>query len=79
MNHKFKTIRDYLKRSGKTEKQLARLLGVSQPYVNMLKNGRRRPGPDLAERIEAVTGIPFRSLLIREGRAKRTKTSGTNS
>ncbi len=70
MNHRYKTIREYLKRSGRTEKQLARLLGVSQPYVNMLKNCRRRPKPELAERIEAVTGIPFKMLLIREGKEK---------
>ena len=68
MNHKDKTIREYLRRSGRTERQLARLLGVSQPYVNMLKNGRRRPRPELAERIEAVTGIPFRKLLLEDGR-----------
>ncbi len=67
MNHKSKTIREYLMYSGRTEKQLARVLGISQPYVNMLKNGRRRPKPELAERIEAVTGIPILNLLFREG------------
>lgn len=66
MIHNYKTLREYFKRSGRTEKQLARLIGVSQPYINMLKNGRRRPKPALAERIEAVTGIPFKNLLIGE-------------
>ena len=67
MIHKSQTLREYLKRSGRTEKQLARVLGVSQPYVNMLKNGHRRPKPEMAERIEAVTGVPILNLLFKEG------------
>jgi transcriptional regulator with XRE-family HTH domain len=61
---KYKTIEEYLERSGKTEKELAQLLGISQPYVNQLKRGERRPTPELAAKIEAVTGIPFRALLF---------------
>ena len=64
---KYSNIEQYLEESGKSERQLARLLGITQPYVNQLKRGQRQPSPRLAYKIEAVTGIPFRSLLLSEG------------
>ena len=67
MTHK--NIKEYLRRTGKSERQLAKMLGITQPYVNMLKNGNRRPRPDLALKIEAVTGIPLRNLLTKQGKA----------
>jgi plasmid maintenance system antidote protein VapI len=39
------------------QKELAKALGVKPQYVNALMNGRRRPSPDLAERLELITGI----------------------
>jgi transcriptional regulator with XRE-family HTH domain len=61
---KYKNIQEYLDRTGKTEKQLADRIGVSQAFVSMLKRGEKRPSPKLAQRIESVTGIPFRALLL---------------
>jgi transcriptional regulator with XRE-family HTH domain len=66
---KYKDIRDYLERTGKTEKELADAIGVSQAFVNMLKRGEKMPSPKLAAKIESVTGIPFRALLLRNGTA----------
>jgi transcriptional regulator with XRE-family HTH domain len=61
---KYKNIQEYLARTGQTEKQLADSIGVSQAFVSMLKRGVTRPSPKLAEKIESVTGIPFRALLL---------------
>ncbi len=72
---KYRSIREYLNRTGKTEGQLANLVNITQAYVNMLKNRKRRPTPELARKIEAVTGIPLNNLLFEEGR-NRTGLSG---
>jgi transcriptional regulator with XRE-family HTH domain len=64
---KYTSLEQYLEKTGKSERQLARILGITQPYVNQLKRGQRRPAPRLARKIEAVTGISFRSLLLVEG------------
>ncbi len=61
----YKSIRDYLKRTGKTESELAELARISQAHVNMIKNGSRRPTPEVAARLEAITGIPLRTLLLK--------------
>jgi transcriptional regulator with XRE-family HTH domain len=57
-------LKEYLENSGVSEKELAEKLDISLSYINMLKNGDRRPSPQLAEKIEAITGIPFRKLLL---------------
>jgi transcriptional regulator with XRE-family HTH domain len=49
-------------------KQLAHKLGISESYMSMLRLGRRRPSPDLAQKIETLTGIPFKQLLLKKGR-----------
>jgi len=64
-----KTIDGYLKHTKTTAKQLAERLGISDSYMSMLRLGKRRPSPQLAQKIEAVTGIPFKTLLLKEGEA----------
>lgn len=60
----YKNLKQYLDKGDVTEKDLAERLGVSIAYVNMLKRGERRPSPELAVKIESITGIPFRKLLL---------------
>ena len=62
---KYKNIRDYLKGTGKTESELAELAEISQAHVNMIKNGSRRPTPEVAARLEAITGVSLRTLLLK--------------
>ena len=57
-------LKEYLEHTGISEKDLAGKLGVSNAYVSMLKRGQRRPSARLAQKIEALTGIPFRRLLL---------------
>ena len=61
----YKNIRDFLKGTGKTEAELAQLACISQAHVNMIKNGSRRPTPEVAARLEAITGVPLRTLLLK--------------
>jgi transcriptional regulator with XRE-family HTH domain len=67
----YKNIRDYLEKTGKTESELARLACISQAHVNMIKNGSRRPTPEVAERLEAITGVPLRNLLFKPEKKPR--------
>ena len=54
----------YMERERVKDKELAARIGVSRSYVTLLKSRKRRPSPQLAERISEVTGIPFRNLLL---------------
>ena len=38
--------------------------GTLKSIVNKIKNGTRRPSPQVAARLEAITGIPLRTLLL---------------
>jgi len=64
------SLKEYLEHNGIAEKDFARKLGISIAYVSMLKSGRRRPGVDLARKIERLTGIPFRRLLLPDENGK---------
>jgi transcriptional regulator with XRE-family HTH domain len=66
----YKTINDYLINKHLSPKQLAAKLDISESYTSMLRLGRRRPSPDLAQKIEAVTGVPFKRLLLKKGKTK---------
>lgn len=66
---KCKTISEYLEKSKKTESELAALLEISQAHVNEIKNGKKRPSPELAQKIESLTGIPLRELLLKNNNA----------
>lgn len=61
---RYKNLRQYLEAGKMSEKELSTCLGISIAYVNLLKRGERRPSPDLAQKIEKLTGIPFRNLLM---------------
>ena len=63
-----KSINEFLMHKHMSPKQLAHKLGISESHMCMLRNGRRRPSPDLAQKIETVTGIPFKKLLLRKGK-----------
>ncbi len=63
-----KDIDQYISHNRLNSKQLAHKLGISESYMCMLRSGRRRPSPDLAQKIETVTGIPFKKLLLKKGK-----------
>jgi transcriptional regulator with XRE-family HTH domain len=59
-----RSLSEYIEKTKTTETELANQLGISQGFLNEIKNGKKRPSPDLAAKIESVTGIPFRKLLL---------------
>jgi transcriptional regulator with XRE-family HTH domain len=61
---RYKSISEYLERTGKKQKDLSAQLGISQAFLNEIKSGKKRPSPELAAKIEVLTGIPFRKLLL---------------
>lgn len=65
----YENLKEYMENTKTTEKELSEKLGISVSYVNLIKNGERRPSPELAEKIEALTGIPFRKLLLNNNSA----------
>jgi len=38
-----------------TQTELAELLGISQPYLNNIYHGRRRPSYKMAKRLQSIT------------------------
>ncbi len=50
-------------------KEAARLLGCTRAYVDMVRNGGRRPGMRVAHAIERTFGIPMQSWMVVAGDA----------
>ena len=61
--HELKTAR--LKK-GLVQAQVAESLGVSQAYVNMLENGKRRLTPGLTRRVSTLYGLSPETLPVSE-------------
>jgi plasmid maintenance system antidote protein VapI len=51
----------YLETCGRTQLAVAAELGISQGHLNDMKTGRRKPGRELAVRIERMLGVPVQS------------------
>ena len=47
-------------------KIIAKLAGVSQATISQIRLGRKRPSPNLAKRLEEITGIPHDVWLYPE-------------
>jgi len=59
-----KTLKEYFEKSKKSQVELAQEIGVSQTLISLVKNGRMRPGPDVAKKISEKTGISVMRLLF---------------
>jgi transcriptional regulator with XRE-family HTH domain len=53
-----KSLREGRHAIGLTQAQVAELVGCSDVYVSLMESGQRKPGRDLAVRIERLTGYP---------------------
>ena len=65
---RYENIDQYMIYNKLNGKKLAGKLGISESHMSLLRLGKRRPSPDLAQKIESVTGIPFKNLLLKKGR-----------
>jgi transcriptional regulator with XRE-family HTH domain len=54
------------KRRGWTQVKTAQRLGVSQPYLALLENGKREPGPRLTQKAVRVLKLRPTVLPLRE-------------
>jgi DNA-binding transcriptional regulator YdaS (Cro superfamily) len=63
------SLEAYFQTRQMTKAELARRCDISPEYVTQLSQGLRRPSPDLAAKISAVTGgqVSVKDLLYPEG------------
>jgi transcriptional regulator with XRE-family HTH domain len=57
------SLTDWLRETERQQTDLADELGISRAYLSQIIAGLRRPSPEVAARIEAVTGVDARTLL----------------
>ena len=55
-------IKELRKEKGLTQKKLAELAGISQPYLNDLENGNRMGKPETLQRIADPLGVTVKIL-----------------
>jgi len=61
-------LKQYRKLKGWNQQYVADKVGVVMSMISMIEHGKRRPSPQLALKIEDLTGgaVPFRQQLIRD-------------
>jgi transcriptional regulator with XRE-family HTH domain len=59
-----KDLREYFHQTMRSQAQLADTLNVSRGFICEITSGKKRPSPELAAKIEKITGIPLRRLLL---------------
>jgi transcriptional regulator with XRE-family HTH domain len=57
------SLTDWLRETERQQTDLADELGISRAYLSQIIAGLRRPSPEVAARIDAVTGVDARTLL----------------
>lgn len=61
--HRMELLRHYRKSRKLSQKQLAEKLGINQSDLSDYERGNKKPRPETAKRIAAITGLP-RDYLI---------------
>lgn len=61
MKHGRERLAEWRDRSRISQKDMAAMFGITDSYLSQVLSGRRRPGLDIAVRIEALTGVPVQS------------------
>ncbi len=56
-------LREYRKKAGMTQKQVADSLGLSMSAVSMYEQGQRTPDVDTLSRLSKVLNVPVNALL----------------
>lgn len=69
MPKRFKSLADYFRITGKTQRSLAERLDVDESYISLIVAGRRQPSLPLALQIEAATGVPVEALVSEKASA----------
>jgi transcriptional regulator with XRE-family HTH domain len=68
----YRDLADYFRRSGDTQSNMAKVLGLSQGHLSRITGGFQCPRPELAHRLAAYARIPEGSFVrvYNERRAK---------
>ncbi|MBL0386809.1 helix-turn-helix transcriptional regulator [Tumebacillus sp. ITR2] len=53
-------------RAGFSQRKLARVAGLSSPFISQLENGNRNVGPEAAKKICDALQIPFEKIFVLE-------------
>lgn len=61
--HEYRSLHEWLDRTGTQQQTLARLIGIADSTLSMLLRGSRRCSLPLAMRISEVTGVPVEKLV----------------
>lgn len=56
-------LKDWMRRRGFTQADMARYFGWDESFVSVLVSGRRNPGLETAVTIERLAGIPIEAWL----------------
>ena len=59
-----RALTEYFMQPGRRQTRLADELNISRGYISDMVAGKKRPSPKLAAKIEKITGIPLRRLLL---------------
>ena len=57
-------IKEFRKKCKKTQKELAELVGISQPFLHDLENNRRGAKPETYQRIAEALGVTVAELNL---------------
>lgn len=47
-----------------TQSQLAKIVGISRPYLSNIERGRKKPGIDIAIKIAATLNKPVEEIFL---------------
>src|SRR5437763_9540282 len=64
---------EYLRQSGHSQVKIARMLGVSESYISLVKLRERSLTLDHIERLSEVLGVPLGALFIAVSESSRQK------
>ncbi len=69
-------IREQRGESGVSLRQLAKLAGVSNPYLSQIERGLRKPSADILQQIAKALRISAEALYVQAGILERREGSG---
>lgn len=64
------TLKDMRERIGKTQSEMADLLGISRNYLALIESGKRPEQPDLLQRALLIVNNASRELTAEEWKAR---------
>ena len=58
----FSTVQDWMRATGTSQQELAKVLGISQSHLCNILRGNRKPSLDLAFSIARLTNVPVENI-----------------